>query len=121
MPPVQFIVYSGTKIILMDFSDAKTTAEIVQTVEEIKKFVEIHQPQSLLVLLDVTKIQLNKKRIRIIQGMAAHNRPYIRRIALVGLRFPKSVTFWLRFWFTGKINHRVFGTREKGLEWLAKV
>ena len=121
MSPVHFIFHNGAKIILMDFSSARTTAEITQMVEEIKKFVEIHQPQSLLALLDVTGTAIDKKRIKLIQGMAAHNRPYIRCIALVGLGFPRSVTFWARFWFTGKINHRVFGTREKALEWLARM
>lgn len=37
MPPVQFIIYHDTKILLMDFTGAKTTTEITQTAEEIKK------------------------------------------------------------------------------------
>ena len=121
MSSVQLITHNDRQILLMDFTTARTTADIAQTVEEIKKFVEIHQPQSLLALLDVTGTAIDKNRIRIIQGMAAHNRPYIRCIALVGVGFPKSVTFWARFWFTGKINHRVFGTREKAMEFLARV
>jgi len=105
----------------MDFTTARTTADIAQTVEEIKKFVEIHQPQSLLALLDVTGTAIDKKRIRIIQGMAAHNRPYIRCIDLVGLGFPRLIAFRLMLWITGKKNHGVFGTREKAMERLARV
>jgi hypothetical protein len=38
----------------MDFTNARTTAEITQMVEEIKKFAEIQRPQSPVALLDVT-------------------------------------------------------------------
>ena len=105
----------------MDFTDARTTADIAQTVEEIKKTVELQRPLSLVALLDVTGTAIDKGRIKIIQGMAAHNRPYIRFIALVGLGFPRSIAFSLMLWVTGKKNHKVFGTREKAMEWLAGV
>jgi hypothetical protein len=105
----------------MDFTNARTTTDITQSVKEIKKFVEIQRPMSLIACLDVTEIPLNRERIKIIQGMAAHNRPYVRFIALVGLGFPRSIAFRLILWITGKRNHKVFGTREKALEWLATV
>ena len=71
-----------------------------------------------MALLDVTGTAIDGERIRVIQGMAAHNRPYIRFIALVGLRFPRSFAFRVMLWVTGKWNHRVFGTREKAINWL---
>jgi len=90
-------------------------------VATIKKAVALHQPQSLVALLDVTGTAIDKKRIRIIQGMAAHNRPYVRCIALVGLEFPRSIAFKVMLWITGKKNHGVFRTRENALDWLVKV
>ena len=121
MSPVQLITHNDTKILLMDFIDAKTTAEIAQTVEEIKKTVELQRPLSLVACLVVTGISLNRERIRIIQGMAAHNLPYIRCIALVGMGFARSIAFRVMLWITGKRNHGVFRKRDKALEWLARV
>ena len=67
MPPVQLLPHHGTKILLMDFNNAQSTAEIAQTVEEIKKTVELQRPQSLVALLDVTGTAIDGERIRIIQ------------------------------------------------------
>ena len=111
MSPVQFIIHHDTKILLMDFTGASTTAEIAQTVEEIKKTVELQRPLSLVALLDATGTVINWERIRIIRGMAAHNRTYVRCIALVGLGFFRSIGFRVLLRLTGRSNHRVFETR----------
>jgi len=119
MSSVQFINHRGKQIFLMDFSNAQSTPEINQTVEEIKKTVELHRSQSLLALVDFTGMAIDRERTRIIKGMVAHNRPYIRFVALVGLGFFKSIAFRVMLQLTGRRNHRVFRTREKGLDWLA--
>ena len=118
MSPTQFINRFDKQILLMDFTNARTTAEIIQTVEEIKKTVALQQPKSLIALLDITGTIIDKERINIIQSMAAHNRPYIRYIALVGLGFFRSVAFRVMLRLSGRKNHGVFATREKALEWL---
>lgn len=121
MPPVQFIVNHGKQILLMDFTNVKTNAEIAQTAEDAKKTVALQQPSSLLALVDFKGTHINKERIRIIQGMAIHNRPYIRFIALVGLGFFRAIGFMVMLRLTGRKNHRVFRTRGRALEWLARV
>ena len=120
MSSVHFIPHHGKQILLMDFSCAHSTAEITQTVEEIKKIVTIHQPHSLLGLVDFTGMKFNKENTKIIKGMAAHNRPFMEFIALVGLCFFQSVAFRVMLRLSGRSNHRVFWKREKALEWLGK-
>lgn len=104
----------------MDFSNAHSTAEISQTVEEIKRIVAIHQPKSLLGLVDFTGMTINTETIRIIKGMAAHNRPFLKFIALVGLGFIRSILFRVMLRLSGRKNHRMFRNREKALEWLGE-
>ncbi len=118
MPPAQFIVHNGKQILLMDFSSATSTAEITRMAEEIKKFVALHQPQSLLGLVDFTGIRIDRATTGIIKDMAGHNRKYIRFIALVGLGSIRSVMLRMMLFLSGKSNHKVFGTRDKALEWL---
>ena len=120
MSPVQFTTHNGTQILLMDLSNARSTADLTQSVDEIKKFVAMHRQHSLLALADFSGIPINRERIRIIKDMAAHNRPYIRFIALVGLSPIRSMAFRLMLCVSGKTNHRVFGKRESGLEWLGE-
>ena len=119
MPPTQFIVHNSKQILLMDFTGASSTAEITQRAEEIKKFVALHQPQSLLAVVDFTGLKINGERTKIIQDMAVHNRPYIRFIALVGLGCIRSAAFRVMLLVSGKSNHRVFGNRERALDWLS--
>ena len=121
MSHAPFISRNGKQILLMDFTNVRTTAEITQTVEEIKKTVASQQPHSLVAVLDITGTNIDRERIRIIQGMAAHNRPYVKFIALVGLGFFRSAAFRVMLRVTGRKNHRVFKTREKALVWLANV
>jgi len=73
-----------------------------------------------MALLDVTGTAINKERIRIIQDMASHNRPYVRFIAIVGLGFFMSAAFRIMLSVTGRKNHGVFRRREKALDWLAE-
>ena len=113
MSPVNFIFHNDTKILLMDFTNSRTTADIAQTVEEIKKTVELQRHQFLVALLDVTGIPLNREKIRIIQAMASHNRPYVRFIVLMGLGFPRSIVFKVMLWIRGKKTHRPQGVRYK--------
>jgi hypothetical protein len=120
MASVQFIVHNESQILLIDFSNAKTIAEITQIAEEAKKIVAIHRPKSLLVLVDFTDVKMNGERIKIIRDMAAHNRQYVRFIAIVGLGFFMSAAFRMMLRVTGRKNHMVFRTREKALEWLAE-
>lgn len=120
MTPVQFITHNDKQILLMDFTNASSTAEVTQTVEEIKKTVALPQPHSIMALLDITGTAINRERIKIIQSMAAHNRPYVKFIAIVGLGFFRSEAFRLMLRMTGRKNHRVFRTREKAMEWLAE-
>ena len=105
---VHFINRDKAEIMIIDFSEAKSTEEIIQVADEAKKAAALHQPQSLLCLVDFTGLKINRERTKIVQDMAAHNRQYIRFIALVGLGFPKILMLRLMLKLAGKKNHRVF-------------
>jgi hypothetical protein len=120
MSEVQFITHKGRQILLMDFTVVRSTSELKTSIEEIKKFVALHRQHSLLVLADFTGLKIDGERTRIVKDMAGHNRPYIRFIALVGLGPIRSMAFRIMLRLTGKSNHKVFGNRNKGLDWLTE-
>ena len=119
MPPTQFIIHNGQQILLIDFSNISSNTDLTKTVDEAKKFVALHRPQSLLVLVDFTGLKTDRQRTLIIKDMAAHNSPYVRFVALVGLGAIRSIVFKVMLFLSGKKNHRVFSSREPGLDWLA--
>ena len=113
------MIYNDIEILLMDFTEARSIVDITQIAEESMKIAAIQPQQSQLGLVDLTGCPIKKDTIAVIQKMAAHNRPYIKYIAIVGLRFPRSMMFTLMLKMTGKSNHRVFRERMKAMEWLA--
>ena len=119
MPPTQFIVHNGQQILLIDCSNISSTDDLTKTVDETKKFVALHRPLSLLVLVDFTGMKIDRQRTMIIKDMAAHNSPYVRLIALVGLGKIRSIVSKVMLFLSGKTNHQVFGSRESALDWLS--
>jgi hypothetical protein len=120
MAIVNFIVQNSRQILLIDFTNIGSTVDLIRLADEAKKFVALHQPRSLLVLIDFTGMKINKERTLVIKAMAAHNRPYIRFIALVGLGSLRSIIVRLMLLISGKSNHRVFGNKMGALDWLSK-
>jgi CRISPR/Cas system endoribonuclease Cas6 (RAMP superfamily) len=121
MNPGKFIAFKDKKILVMDFTNALKIEDVLQRAEEIKKFVAINTPHSLLALVDFSGMNIDNKGQKIIQEMAAHNRPYVRFIALVGLGFFRGLVFKLMLKLSGRKNHKVFTTRIKALEWLGEM
>ena len=116
MSPTQFIFHKGKQILLIDFSNISSNADLARIVDEAKKFVALHRPQSLLVMVDFTGLKIDRQKTLIIKDMAAHNSPYVRFIALVGFGKIRSIVFKVMLFLSGKSNHRVFGSRESALE-----
>jgi hypothetical protein len=107
-------------ILIIDFTNTASEAEIARKADEAKRTVALHQPGSLLVVIDFTGMKIDRERTKIIQSMAAHNRPYIKNIALVGLGFFRAAAFRVMLHLSGRSNHRVFGSREEAMVWLER-
>jgi hypothetical protein len=113
------MIYNDVDILLIDFTESRSIEDLNRIAEESTKIAATHPEQSQLGLVDLTGCPMTKDRIAVIEKMAAHNRPYIKYIAIVGLSFPRSIIFTLMLKMTGKSNHRVFRERMKAMEWLA--
>ena len=113
------MIYKNIEILLMDFTDSRSIEDVTRIAEESMKIAAIQPQQSQFGLVDLTGCRITKDLIAVIKRMAAHNRQYIKYIAIVGLPFPRSMMFTLMLKMTGKSNHRVFRERMKAMEWLA--
>jgi hypothetical protein len=121
MPDVKLINHSGEKILLMDFSNAKDSREIVETAEKAMQLVRsINQKRSIRGLLDFSGTSLNKVVRETMRKMSQNNGPYMKSVAFVGLGVVLSPLFKGMLFMRGKSNHRVFSTRQDALDWLIK-
>ena len=113
------MIYKNIDILLIDFTESRSIEDVTRIAEESIKVAATQLQQSQLGLVDLTGCHMTNDTIAVIQKMAAHNRPYIKYIAIVGLPFPRSMIFTFMLKMTGKSNHRVFRGRMKAMEWLA--
>ena len=118
MERVQFISHQGKKILLIDYTNcsAAEMKQIATTGHEAAK----SQPQgSVLQLVDLSGAQFSREEIAHIKKIAALNRPYIKRSAIVGAQtFPKAV--WDGIKAFSVRDFKMFDTRPKALEWLTR-
>jgi hypothetical protein len=87
MSRVQFLSYKGKKILYFDLSNCKI-AELAAVVAEAKKAVSSQPQASVLALTNVTETELSKDSSAIIKDFTAHNKPYIKASAVVGVEGP---------------------------------
>ncbi len=118
MERVQFLEHHGQRVLLLDYSNLDDAAEMLAMVEQRKAVVTAQSPNSVLTLTDVTNARVPRGILSRIKEAAAHERPYVRRAAMVGAdnSLIKGVTdavasFSARQW-------RFFPTRAEALAWL---
>jgi hypothetical protein len=114
------MIYNDVEILLIDFTETRFIADVIRTAEESMNIVSSQPHKSLLALVDLTGCPITRDTIAVIKKMAAHNRPYVKYIAIVGLPFPRSMMFTLMLKLTGRKNHQVFRQRLKAMEWLGR-
>ncbi|MGA3014175.1 MAG: hypothetical protein ABSD71_09075 [Bacteroidales bacterium] len=112
------MIYNGVEILLINFTETRSSVDVRRIAEESIKITATQPQQSQLGLVDLTGCPITSDTIAVIKKMAAHNRPYIKFVAIVGLPFPRSMMLTLMLKLTGRKNHRVFRKRLNAMEWL---
>ena len=121
MPDVKFEDHGGERILVINFSNAKDSQDIIKTAEEAMRLVRtINQQRSVRGLLDLSGTSLNKVVRETMRKMSKNNGPYMKSVAFVGLGVLLSPLFKVLLFVGGKSNHRVFSTRNDAFDWLVK-
>lgn len=121
MTGVNYQNFEGVQILIIDFSgksDLQSVSDIVNVA--IRIVSERERIQTLLTVVDFTNCATTKNMIAEIKKMARHNRPYIKKITLVGLPLLRSLMFNLAIGLSGRSNHKVFRKRSEAFNWLLK-
>ena len=117
MERTRFIEHKGKQVLLLDYSGVRDPEEAVR---EIRRSVEVvaAQPRgSLLVLTVVRDARYNAAVLQAMKELAAHNAPYVRASAAVGLGGLHRIAYQAVILFS-KRNIRTFDSDADALEWL---
>ena len=115
---IRFIKYEGKNILHLDFSNC-TAEEVLNTITKAKKVIAAHPEQSLLTLTDVTGARFSEAVTQEMKVFTAHNRPYVRAGAVVGVTGLKRIIFQAVIAFSGR-KLSTFDSVEKAKQWLVK-
>ena len=117
MNRIRFINHNGKQLLFLDFSSCKAD-EALKTINEAKKVIKDQPENSLLVLTDVTDGAFNTKVTDAMKEFAAHNRPYVKASAVVGITGLKKIIYDAVLMFS-KRNISTFDSIDSAKEWLA--
>ena len=119
MERTRFIEHRGKRILLLDYSGIQNPEQAIATIEHSKTVVAQHPPHSLLVLTDVKDARYNSAVLQAMKELAAHNGPYVRASAIVGMGGLHRIAYQAVLLFTRR-KIPAFDTREQALDWLAE-
>jgi hypothetical protein len=117
MASVKFIEYKGKQILLMDFAYSEMS-EVIKTIDEAALIIEKQPPMSVLGLVDVRASRFNTELADKLKAFSAHNKPYMKMTALVGVEKVKKVIYLATLVFTGRKNMMLKDTVEEAMDWL---
>jgi hypothetical protein len=113
---VKFIRHQEKEILFLDFSNSGTE-EVLKIIEDAKRVISTKPENSLLTLTDVTNARFNEEVGEGMKQFTAHNKPYVKAAAVVGITGLKRVIFGAVMAFS-KRNLQSFDDMEQAKHWL---
>ncbi len=114
---VKFIKHEEKDILFLDFSNTRTD-EVLKIIEDAKQVISTKPMNSLLTLTDVTNARFNDEVGDGMKRFSAHNKPYVKAAAVVGITGLKKIIFGAVMAFS-KRNIESFDNVEEAKRWLA--
>lgn len=113
---VKFIKHCEKEILLLDFSNSGAD-EVLKIIEDAKRVIRTKPENSLLTLTDVTNARFNEEVGDGMKQFSAHNKPYVKAAAVVGIIGLKRIIFGAVMAFS-KRNLESFDDMEQAKRWL---
>jgi hypothetical protein len=111
------IRHHGFEIVLYDFSRVEDLSQSPADLRAAAEFMETRPKGEVLVLTDVTGSSFNQSVIDGLRELAEHNRPWVKKSALVGLSPLMRIVFRAVSALTRR-EIKVFDSRESALTYL---
>ena len=120
MAGAQWIMHKGKRVLLIDFSNSGLD-QIRAAIAQAKPIIIREPPLSILCLVDTTNSTFDIKISQALQEFSAHNKPYMKMTALVGVDGLQKVIYFAVLTFTKRTNIALKNNREEALDWLVSL
>lgn len=118
MERTRFIEHKGRRILLLDYSGIRDPQEALREVKRSMELVARQPPGSLRVMTYVRDARYNAAVLQAMKELAAHNAPYVKASAVVGMSGLHRIAYQAVILFS-KRNIKVFDDQAEALDWLA--
>lgn len=118
MDRIRFIQHKGAEILYIDASGCQVS-EVFPLVAQAKTIIASRPSHSLLTLTNVTNTQHNDTVNQQLKGFIAHNKPYVKTAAVVGVEGLQKIVLDTLVLISKRQIHP-FETLEQAKDWLAE-
>lgn len=118
MERTRFIDHKGKQILLLDYAGIRDPDEALREIQDSKAFVARQPTSSLRVLTLVRDARYNAAVLQGMKDLAAHNAPYVKASAVVGMGGLHRIAYQAVILFS-KRNIKTFDGEAEALDWLA--
>ena len=118
MERTRFIDHKGKRILLLDYAGMRDPQEAVREIRTSMELVARQPKGSLRVLTLVRDARYNAAVLQGMKELAAHNAPYVKASAVVGMSGLHRIAYQAVILFS-KRNIRTFDDEAEALDWLA--
>lgn len=120
-PRIEIVLHNGTQLLITDLSGNPGEAALAAATAASMSAAATAAPRTLLGLVDFTGTPFNRTFRRYLGPMRRHNRPYMKKIALVGVTGMAAFFLRIFLFLARRTDHRLFATRDEALKWLKDV
>ncbi len=114
---LKFVEHKGKRILTINC--VQTDFQLLKAIAaEVFHVVSSHQPKSVRTLIDVEGAEFNSESVSLASELAAKNRPYVLRGAVIGVKGMRYFAFQTVISFS-KRPMKLFENRLEALDWLA--
>jgi hypothetical protein len=117
MERTRFEDHQGKRILLLDYSAMTDPVVAMEAIRRSMAVVAAQPRDSLLVLTDVSDSRYNAAVLQGLKELAAHNAPYVRASAVVGITGLRRIAYQAIVVFS-KRTIRTCDTRDEARAWL---
>ncbi len=117
MERTRFTEHKGRRILLLDYSGVRDAEMALREIETSKLVVAAQPPGSLLVMTVVRDARYNTAVIQAMKDLAAHNAPYVKASAVVGMGGLHRIAYQAVILFS-KRKIQIFDDEAAALDWL---
>ena len=117
MERTRFIEHQGHRILVLDFAGIRDPEEALREIAHSREVVARQPPGSLLVMTLVRDARYNAAVLQGMKELAAHNAPYVKASAVVGMSGLHRIAYQAVILFS-KRNIKVFDQEAEALAWL---